>query len=80
MVKNLLKEVKVKCPYCKKYIGTLLNKEINESILKLYVSGVYTYPHFEKSNLKVEYDCPKCFHKIADNEEDAIKFLKTGKI
>jgi predicted RNA-binding Zn-ribbon protein involved in translation (DUF1610 family) len=75
----------IKCPKCGKEIDTLNNVQSGTAswTMCLDSNGDTDYEQdrhefFISDDQQNDWNCPNCGHIIATDEEDAIKFLKTG--
>lgn len=78
-------ENQIICPYCHEEVDHLVEKQSVVVDYDFYKDGEYSkesiidddYPVGEDVN---DYCCPECDEVIATNEEDAKRFLQTGRV
>ena len=81
MVEEKKKYEDVECPSCHSKIDYLINKQDAIVDYEFHSDGSYNHEPEVEDGAGMDYNwwvCPDCGEQIADNEEDALKFLRTG--
>ena len=73
-------KISIICPSCDTEIKTLNNVQSGLKTWEMNKNGKYKEIDFDADDVVNTWECPECDYEIANSEEDAIKFLRTGKI